>query len=242
MDKVESSEVWRQIPPEEKIAIMSRAHASGISSCIIVVIIGCTLAVALRLPWLMWGSFVLTPLVFQFVIGKAWRDLRPRVMLEYLGARSAARRYAYTATAKDLTVSMIFRGTITPQKIQELAEESLEQSVVNNQETEVWIALFKDAVIMMSEKTGGAKCEVASLINDKLTLEGMSPDEEGDYSNNRELLLTLAPDRGRPPMKLKVTSPYPAALIVFEKKLLQNLEIAKQAKQKELEAMSHASI
>src|SRR5262245_17453106 len=137
MDRIDNSEAWRQIPPEEKFALMSRAHGSGILACGITIILGCTLAVGLHMPWLMWGSMIASPLIFQFAAGKAWRDLRPKIMLEYLAARSAARRYAYTADSKDLTVSLIFRGHAEEMFEKDAIQDALEAIIANNKSAEV---------------------------------------------------------------------------------------------------------
>jgi hypothetical protein len=241
MDQVTGTEVWRQIPPEEKLALMARAQATGTMTCIIVILVGCTLAVALKYPALMWGSFILIPLFFQFAAGKAWRDLRPRMMLEYLAARSAARRYAYTANAKDLSVSLMFRGYMetTSSTPKEEDEDTDYANAVRSDTKNIWAALFPDTLIIMSEKPGGAKCDFAVNLGEKCAVEGKSLDDEGDYSSNREVLITLGPDRGRPGTKLKITSDFPAALVVFEKLLQKNIEIAKLAKEKEIESIAH---
>ncbi len=85
----------------------------------------------------------------------------------------------------------------------------------------------------MSEKKGGASCEFAALINDKLSVSAVGGEEGNDYSSDKEIIITLAPDKNRGPRKVKLTSRYPAALVVFEKKLAKALEVAKINKSKE---------
>jgi hypothetical protein len=234
MEKVADFEIWRQIPPEEKIQIMSRAHANGLFTCVITVLIASTMAVGLRLPWMLWSSLIVAPLMFQLAAGKAWRALRPRIMLEYLAARSAARRYAFSANSDDLGISLIFRGEMQEIYDQENVALAMESMVAATQEAEVWIALFNDALVLMSEKKGGASCEFAALINDKLTVTAINPEDEGDYNNNKELIIYAAAEKNRRAKKVKLTSRFPAALVVFEKKLSQALDVAKAAKAKEL--------
>lgn len=219
MDKIDSSDLWRQIPPEEKFDLIARAHSHGVLACLVTFLVGCTLAVGLKQSWLMWGSLIMAPFLFQFFSGRAWRGIRPNLMLEYLAARSAARRYAFTARSKDLTLAFIFRGTIERQYEDEEAElKALEASIDNTRETQVWVSLFNDAIVMMSEMSGGAKVEFAHLLNDKLLVEGTSPAEKGEYARDREVYLSYS-DRKPGPQKVKLTSRYPAALIVFEKKI-----------------------
>ncbi len=221
MDRIDNSEAWRQIPPEEKFALMSRAHASGMLACTISLILGCTLAVGLHMQWLIWAPIVATPLIFQFAAGKAWRDLRPKIMLEYLAARSAARRYAYTADSKDLGVRLILRGHAEELFDQDHIQDAMEAIIADNKHASVWLALFNDALVIMAEKQGGAQCVSAQIISERIHLESKSLDDDGEYSKNKELYLTMAPERTKPAKRFKITSDFPAALVVFEKKLQQ---------------------
>lgn len=208
---------WRQIPPEEKIALMSRAHSQGILASVIMIVVCCTVAVGLQLSWIMWGSFLICPFVFQFAAGKAWRDIRPRLMLEYLAARAAARRYAFTAKSTMLEPALCFRGQLEHLFDEDKVMEALEASIENNHKIAAWIVLFPDAVIAMSERPGGARLEFAHLINDKLAISGESPESEKEYSRHRAVTVGYE-DKNRGSRKIRIRSEYPAALMVFEKK------------------------
>jgi len=212
-------DIWRVIPPEEKLDAMSRAHAAGVFACLIGLIITGTMAVSLKLSWLFWGCLVAVPFIFQFAAGKAWRGLRPRIMLEYLAARSAARRYAFTHNAKDLSLVMMFRGHLETEFGEDEIQEQLEASVESNLEAAVWIALFNDAVVMISERVGGARCNYAHIVNDKLNVQGSSDEGKSAYSSNRQVRLVKSDTRGMGAKRCKITSKHPAALVVFEKKL-----------------------
>lgn len=216
----DSSEVWRQIPPEEKLALMNKAHATGVLSTTISMIILCTVAIGLKQNWLLWGSLMCSPFVFQFASGKRWRHLRPKIMLEYLAARSAARRFAYAAGAKDMRVSLVFRGELESLFDAEHRNEELEAEIADHKETEVWVSLFSDCVVMMSERPGGAELEFSFLLNEKIKIEGISPDGGGEYASDRYVLFTCL-DRLREGRQYKLTSQFPAALVVFEKHALQ---------------------
>jgi hypothetical protein len=222
---IESTEIWRQIPPEEKFELMSRAHAKGVTAAVITIIICSTIAVGLQLGWVMWASFAICPFVFQFAAGKEWRGLRPRIMLEYLAARSAARRYAFTANGKDLSLSFMFRGHFERLFDEDRAQEALEAAIEKTKEAEVWVALFADSIILMSEQPGGARLEFSSLLSpDRIQVTANSSDNK-DYSSYKELVLASLHKNDR--RKVKLTSKYPAALIVFEKKLKTLIEAQK---------------
>lgn len=228
---LESSELWRQIPPEEKFEIMARAHACGILTAVALIIIASTVAIGLRMGWMLWASLLLSPLVFQFAAGKAWRDLKPSVMLEYLAARSAARRYAFTTKAKDLDISLIFRARLERIFDEENIEAALDALADNSKERDVWVVLFADSVIMISEHPGGAKAEFAYLINERMKVDAKALDGGGDYSDQKELIITAQKDRRSHPQSVKLISRYPAALVVFERRLKESLAAAAKARE-----------
>ena len=200
---LESSDLWRQIPPEEKFDIMARAHACGITWAVVTIIVASTMAIGLQLNWMLWASFVTAPMIFQFAAGKAWRDIKPCIMLEYLAARSAARRYAYTSKAESLDIELIFRGRIERLFDQENIQEALDAKIENRTESEVWIVLFNDAVVMMSEQPGGAVAEFAHLVNDRMILEASALDGKGDTSDNlTRMFVNYANQPGNDPVAL----------------------------------------
>lgn len=215
---VDPTDIWGRIPPEEKLEILAKAQGRGVGAAVVLILVGCTLAVGFKFVWLMWGSILLSPLIYQFVAGKAWRDLKPPVVLEYLAARSATRRYAFAAKSKDLYLQLLFRGeaeqVLTDSEMEESLSEAFQQGRMD-----VWIALFNDCVVIIREAYGGAACVMAQLLDERLTIQGKSPNGEGDYSSQREVLLTFTTrkgDRGA----FKITSRFPAALVVFERKAL----------------------
>lgn len=233
MEVLDNSELWRNIPPEEKLELMAKAHASGILTALVLIVIGGTLAIGFQIRWLFWAAIIISPLVFQVITGKRWRDLRPRAMLEYLAARAAARRYAYIIKAEDLHLNFLFRGHMEHVFSDDEVMSQLEASVTNTKEATVWISLFGDALICMSEATGGAELQFGQVLNEKIDL--ISPEGE-QYTNNRELIIKYH-DKQIGERKLKLTSKYPAALIVFEKKLEQTLEIAKNSNSSILDSL-----
>lgn len=216
-DSVSGKEIWRQIAPEEKFDLIHRAHAKGVMVCLIWIIIAGTLAVGLKASWLMWGSLIASPLLFQFASGKEWRTVRPRAMLEFLAARAAARRYAFMIQSKELDLNLMFRSRLSHEfKDEEGRLKELEATIEHNRETEVWVALFKDSVVMMSEKAGGAKLEFGHLTDSELKLEVSG--DENEYSTERRLFLEYTDRRGAT-KRVKIGGKYPAALAVFERRL-----------------------
>ena len=87
-----AEEAWRIIPPEEKLEIMAKSHATGVRSATALALLGGTLAISFQLPIVFWGALIASPIVFQFTSSKKWRSLRPVALLQYLAARSVTRR------------------------------------------------------------------------------------------------------------------------------------------------------
>lgn len=210
MRRINSDEAWRFIPPEEKIEIMTKAHAKGVMSSLIVILLGATCAAALKIPWLLWSVLICSPLVFQFSSGKAWRNLKPATTLRYLAARSAARRYAYSAEAEDLSPRLMFRGTI--EQIPDDEKDKLILSMLGERATDVWITLFSDTIVILSEQLGGATLELSHPINQflEVTLNPDTPSHIGEA-----ILHIKDNDNVR---KFKLTTPFPAALVAFVQK------------------------
>lgn len=208
-------EIWRIVPPEEKFELMAKAQSKGVLASAIFIIIACTLSVGFKASWIMWTSFILSPFIFQFSAGKAWRTLRPKTLLEYLAARSASRRYAFAARSKDLTPKMIFKGVLEELYEHEQIQEAMEAMIQNTKEVEVWITLFGDSVTMIAERFGGAEAQLAAVIDDKLEITSKNSGED-DYRTGKELLVRWK-QKDKATKSYKLTSKYPAALVVFEK-------------------------
>ena len=218
MELIDSKELWRQIPPEEKLQVLSRAQAKGVSAMLACILVAATLAVGFGEPWVFWISLIVSPMVFQFVAGKQWRALRPKIMLEYLAARSAARRYAFSLRGEDLQLHLLFRGRLKHDFGDDVLSQ-LDASVEGNSEAAVWVALFGDSVVLISEERGGARLEFGHKINSALQV---TVDNHGgsDYSNEKELIISYANETEKS-SKIRLTSRQSAALVVFQKKVFQ---------------------
>lgn len=226
VEPIDSEQLWRQIPPEEKFELMAQAHSRGIAAAFSIIVVGATLAVGLQNDWLLWGSIILSPVIFQGTASKSWRSLKPRAILEYLAARSAARRFAFSLNSAKLTLTSMIRGQMEDVYEHESRSEELEADFENRRERDVWIALFQDALIVISEQAGGAKLELGQLLMKNIEMSADSPSGQGEYANDREILIKTTNNFGITKTS-KLKSPYPAALIVLEK---QMGNLIKQAK------------
>jgi hypothetical protein len=226
----QESEIWRIIPPEEKFIMMARAQANGTLAVIMNIMALSGIAIGLKLNWLLWVAIAISPVVFQFVAGKEWRKLKPRIMLEYLAARSAARRFAFTCNSKDLSISMLFRGVLHEEIDINQYEDELEAISRMNEEAEVWITLLNDAVVVMTEGYGGAQLRFAQLINDKMVIETSTPK---DYAKTKELQVAFK-DKDGHLRRYRLSSQCQAALVVFERRFSRIKEEARKAGEAQL--------
>ncbi|MCB0352139.1 MAG: hypothetical protein KDD64_01405 [Bdellovibrionales bacterium] len=223
--RLDDRETWRIVPPEEKLVIMAKAHASGTAAVAALLLVAGTLAVGFQQMMVFWIALLSSPIIFQFSASRKWKYLRPKAMLEYLAARSAARRYAFAVKATDLTLSVIFRGSMEIVYEQNDAEgilSALDAAISNNAQTEVWISLFDDALIMMSEQRGGAQLEFGHVINDRLSIE-LDPSTADLPGPERAYILGLD-QRSLGMYRVRLRSPYPAALSVFYQRLQQLIQ------------------
>lgn len=241
MKNVKDLDIWQQIPPEEKLEVLSRSHAKGVTTCITAVLICGTLAISVQAPWLLWGSLLFTPFTFQFRCNLSWRDLQPTMILRYLAARSVCRRYAYSAAhSKELSLEVIFPAVIwrdpslemqfeddgaekTEVQGEQLVQEALKsfgKKNISHDKIEVWVALFKDAVVFVKETKNGGKLMFAGAINTRLKIHSIN-EEGNDYDPNKELIIEQRNTHRKTFWKIK--SKFPASLIVFEKKLAAKL-------------------
>lgn len=215
MDATDSTDLWRFIPPEEKVQALTRSQASGFLASIFAIAVAATLSIGLQEVWIFYGALIVSPLIYQLAAGRSWRKLKPKMMLEYLAARSAARRYAFSVKGEELSVKLMFRGTLTEEFKRDELNQALEDSVFGNQEAAVWISLFPDSVIIMQEQPGGAMIRFGHIINDKLEI---SSNSDG-YENDLEVILSSNDTKRPMDKRFKIRSESPAALTVFLKRL-----------------------
>lgn len=226
-------EVWRRVPPEEKLELMARAQSSGVGASLVILIVCGTVSVGLKIPWIFYGAFLGIPFIFQFASSKAWRDIKPRAMLEYLGARSAARRYAFGTHCQDLTTKLMFKGSLSQVFSEEEETQELEAEIDNKQHRDVWVALFPDTIVVLSERQGGAQLELAHSIDQRLKVSTRGF-EEGEREE-RAVILQFS-GRDGVSRKFSLTSRYPAALYVFERQLKAFYELRREVSEKDAQA------
>jgi hypothetical protein len=220
VERINHQEFWNCIPLEEKLLIMHRAQGSGVIYAMMVILGASGVAIGYKFMFVFWGSVLIAPIVYKLVSNGCFKQHQSQLMLLYLGARSAVRRYAYRYNSVDLTLELLLRGTllIVREPITEGSEPSKDEEVLDSRKNDlipVWIALFCDTVVVIGEGSGGARLYFAHNFVKGLGVRGFSLNDEGDYSRRRVVALRRPNEQD----EYLLQSDTPAALIVFEKKL-----------------------
>ena len=219
MSALNQDEIWRLVPPEEKLVIMSRSHAHGFAITGSLLLVAGTIAVGLQLKWVFWGGLMISPLIYQFAASKKWRDLKPRVLLEFLAARSVARRYAYSLRAPTLGIELMFRGGF--RRVYEDENEldlALSDIEVQVNTATMWVVLLESAFVVVEEGYGGARLAFGHVLDDRIDIEGISPEGAAEYDNERRVFISFQDGSNNPPIRMEVTSEHPVALNALERK------------------------
>lgn len=210
-------EVWNTVALEERLELISKAHAQGAIASVVFMIYMGAVAYGFDLIWLLAVAAFGAMLVFSLFSGYVWRTGKPQLILSYLAVRSVARRYAYGYGISDLDVILIYRG-----QMREIFEEGgLEgqAQIVDFDSTtvgdrDVWICLLRGAVMILSERAGGAKLDFVAQVSEEI--ECRKPTNKEGGTDRSLVVMGAGISRGR---KIILQSRYPGAMYVFEKQL-----------------------
>lgn len=231
-------ETWRIIPPEEKLGILAAAQGRGVLWALSSVIIGATFAISFQVPAVLWTSILVSPLIFQFAANRRWRTLRPKAILEYLAARSVTRRYAFAIKSEQLEHILIFRGKLRHES-EQMSELDSDDIPSGRTDIDVWIALFPDCVVVISEQRGGAILEFGHLFNSRFSADSIAADGK-EYSSQLQVFLEYN-DRKYGKHSVCLTSQHVAALNIFEKKMKELIARGASTSMEDTETNSDSS-
>lgn len=213
---------WNAVALEDRLELISRAQADGLLASIMCALLLGTVAYGFDKIWLLscglgLSFFFVLPIFMNY----SWRKNQPALVLAYLAARAVARRYAFGYRFSDLSVVLIYRGTMREIFASKEAEEMHKQSQVVDfensyqAEKEVWICLLRGGLVVISERRGGAKLEFISPIS--LDLVCRKPKTNEDPDESAIVIEGSASSRGR---TVILKSPAVGAQYVFERQLL----------------------
>jgi hypothetical protein len=208
---------WLRIPEEEKRELITAAKAKGFEACLLLAVFGVSAAFGLKMPAILLGTAVLLPLLYQVISVREWREKRPHLIAKYMVAGHTASQYASSMLSKDPAVKVLFRGSLTPPlKVRAQLYPELEPEELEAQPIPVWVSLFPDHLIMISEGEKGAKLEFAHSTLDNFRL--VSDDAE-ESEEPRDTMAIETEDPDGEAARWVIQSPHATAILACEKKI-----------------------
>ena len=220
-----SKDAWNVVPVDERLELLARAQAEGLLAGIACVLMMGAIGYGFDMIWVLAGGAVGAILVFPLFSSYSWRRTKPKAILEYLAARSVARRYAYEARCGDFDVVLMFKGLLervyATDEEKHLAKQRLNLGEASHFEEakEVWVVLMRGAIAVLSERYGGAKLEFLSPIAPEMIAR--KPKATEPVSEGSVVVVAAGAKAGQ---TIAITSKYAASLYVFEKQLVRLIE------------------
>ena len=215
------ADVWQKLPPEEKLNLFSEAKATGISTVVMTFIFATALAIGLKTPWVLWGTFFVLPMAFQIASGKAWRVIKPKALVEYSAARATACFFAAKVGGHNMNPSIILKGICR----QQLPDSGDDELLSDPEELErmrtpksAWITLFPDSIVIFSESPQGAVNELSRPLLDRdLSITSEEPDQFDEPQAPKTLIVTAKSEKGEM-LRWTLSSPFADTLSAFERR------------------------
>lgn len=222
---------WNSVALEERLELVSRCQANGLVAGLTFALMMGAVAYGFDKFPLLLVAFGGALLVHPMFASYTWRKAKPAIILQYLAARSMARRYAYGIGIGDLDIILIFRGEMLNQfkneeeELEFLSRQDVDLDNPNEAVIPVWICLMRGGLALLSERQGGAKLEFLT----PLTRE--NPCKAGvDADGTPSGLLTVGGVGQAKGKSVGIRSRYPAAMYVFERQLKRLIEEAPDQK------------
>jgi hypothetical protein len=211
---------WNSVALEERLELVSKCQADGLLAALAFTFMMGACAYGFDKIYLLLGSLFGAAIIMPMFSSYSWRKGKPALILNYLAARSMARRYGYTCNISDLDVVLIFKGETKQEFLDESAQ--LDHMVGKGEEMEdaaegllpVWVCLLRGGVVLIAEHAGGAKLVYSSPIGRDMVCSPVR-DEEGNPTGEISIV-GIAHAKGR---KVTLASRFPAAFYVFERQL-----------------------
>lgn len=222
---------WQAVSLEERIELISRAHATGLLASMTSMLLIGAIAYGFDKIWLLAAGVASSMFVFPLFSSYSWRREKPALILAYLAVRAISRRYAYGYAIPDIDIVFIYRSTIrelyrdAEEEMLHKQRDAIDLEFPGRRQKDVWVVLMRGGIVIMSERLGGAHLEFLTQINHEIVVR--KPTEK-ESSNRRALVIEgVLASKGR---TIVLEGKYPAAEYVFEKKLFALVDEWKNAK------------
>ena len=218
-------DAWNIVPVDERLELLAKAQAEGVLAGFAALLLMGAIAYGFDMIWILGCGAVGAVLVFPLFSSYSWRRTKPKAILEYLAAKSVARRYAYEARCGDFEVKLMFKGMMeriyANEEERHLAKQksNLGEASHFDEAKEVWIVLMRGALAILSERLGGAKLEFITPIAPETVARKPKASEPVDPKSI--IVVSAGMKAGE---TVAITSKYHASLYVFEKQLVRLIE------------------
>lgn len=217
--------MWQKVPVEERRELATRAQGRALDVCLMLLALGCGAAIGLGQPYVLLGVAAFLPILFQVITSKTWLEIKPQMIVRYFVACMTARHFARHLEGQDMNLKLIFRGSLEPleeldlEANSDLAEFADEIRAEKPPAKDVWVSLFSDSLIMISENVGGATLEFGQRGFDTLAVELQTPEDEYGRPLQSRLVLESRSERDGATDRWLLTSPHTTTLLACERKL-----------------------
>lgn len=196
-----AKDAWNAVALDERLDLLARCHAHGIMAGFAGFVLLGAIAWGFDEIYILAGGFVAAFFLVPMFMSYSWRRGQPALVLAYLAARTVSRRYAYAANVSELDIILIYRGELTEiYKDREQEEMNRQKQEVDfdspvDKSKQVWVCLLRGAIVIMSERAGGAKLDFLAPVTDELVVRKPRSNESG--SDNAVVIEGVGISRGR---------------------------------------------
>jgi hypothetical protein len=124
---------------------------------------------------------------------RVWHQVKPLTTAKYFVASATSRLYAQSLQSRDLSLKLIFRGSLqaVPVSFPEPEQNEFIEELNDHKPAprDVWISLFPDALVMFAEGSEGAELAFghSTLKNFEVALD--TPEDSDDDSQPSRLII-----------------------------------------------------
>jgi hypothetical protein len=216
------AETWQKIPEEERTLLLAQAKAQAVEAGCLCAVGGLALATSLQSSGIILCTLALVPLLYQVVSTRAWLERKPLTIAKYFVASVTSKLYAQSLQSTDPSLKLIFRGSLQAVPLTEPVPEADEfREELEEQKPapkDVWISLFPDALVMITEGSEGAELAFGhSTLKDFEVALDTPEDSDGESQPSRLLIQTTLNDTIE--SRWVLSSPHTTTLLACERKI-----------------------
>lgn len=215
-------QIWQKMPDEERVLMLAQAKASGIEACAIFSMLAAAVSLSLHIPWMLIAAACCLPLMYQVMSRRAWMHIKPITVVQYFLASISTQFFAESLRSKNPSLKLIFRGLLHPVPLEGKNSDSedgeLEHAESIPTSKDVWVSLFPDSLVMISEGESGADLIFGHSTLHDFEVEVDSPEDARGSRLATRLLIQTSKDN-QVTSRWILTSPHTETLLACERSI-----------------------